>query len=76
MSVVKINIPTAPAEHREVLEKRFASESAHQHGGDGEAPKRPAASGSTLWSFGPFPCRGRARSACSAARDEREVGSG
>ncbi|MFI6155816.1 antibiotic biosynthesis monooxygenase family protein [Kitasatospora sp. NPDC051170] len=24
---------------------------AHQHGGDTEAPKRPAASGSTLWSF-------------------------
>ncbi|WP_031074433.1 antibiotic biosynthesis monooxygenase family protein [Streptomyces sp. NRRL WC-3742] len=24
---------------------------AHQHGGDAEAPKRPAASGSTLWSF-------------------------
>ncbi|MFI8458714.1 antibiotic biosynthesis monooxygenase family protein [Kitasatospora sp. NPDC085464] len=25
--------------------------SAHQGGGEGEAPKRPAASGSTLWSF-------------------------
>ncbi|MFJ9697338.1 antibiotic biosynthesis monooxygenase family protein [Kitasatospora sp. NPDC101183] len=25
--------------------------SAHQHGTPGEAPKRPAASGSTLWSF-------------------------
>ncbi|MFJ8627206.1 antibiotic biosynthesis monooxygenase family protein [Kitasatospora sp. NPDC093550] len=24
---------------------------AHQGGGEGEAPKRPAASGSTLWSF-------------------------
>ncbi|MFI9326144.1 antibiotic biosynthesis monooxygenase family protein [Kitasatospora sp. NPDC052868] len=24
---------------------------AHQNGGEGEAPKRPAASGSTLWSF-------------------------
>ncbi|MET9081787.1 antibiotic biosynthesis monooxygenase [Streptomyces sp. NPDC004237] len=96
MSVVKINVLTVPAEHREVLEKRFASRAhavensdgfewfellrpvegtdqylvytrwrdeeafqawmegpmkdAHRGGAEGERPK-PAASGSTLWSF-------------------------